>query len=228
MIDYFTFSRTDANQYGVDGAIMLYHIRYWVAKNEANDKNYYDEKYWTYNTQSAFAQLFPFWSARKVGRILTKLEENGAIHSGNYNEKKYDRTKWFTLTNAIDKRGALHLTEMTNATTKTVEPIPDNNQSTTQSTNIIYPFESQDFKKMWDIWKDYKKEQFNFRYKSKYSEQGQLKQLATLSKNDEQNAIKHIEQAIAHGWKGFHPIKNERTRSNGFDSEKYRAYIESL
>ena len=155
MIDYFTFSRIDAEQYGVDEAVMLHHIRYWVAKNEANDHNYRDGKYWTYNTQSALAQLFPYWSARKVGRILSKLEEAGAIESGNYNDKKYDRTKWFTLSNANDKTGNVHLSKLTNANTETVEPIPNNNQSTKHSTNIVYPWDSELFKKTWDIWKQY-------------------------------------------------------------------------
>ncbi len=228
MIDYFTFSRIDAEQYGVDGAVMLHHIRYWVAKNEANDHNYRDGKYWTYNTQSALAQLFPYWSARKVGRILSKLEEEGAIESGNYNDKKYDRTKWFTLSNGIDKTGDVHLSKLTNANTEIVEPIPDNNQRTKHNTNIVYPWDSELFKKTWDIWKQYKKEQFNFKYANKYTEQAQLKKLTNLAQNEEQKAIELIEYAIAEGWKGFYPIRNKATTSNGFDAEKYRAHLESL
>ena len=228
MIDYFTFSRIDAEQYGVDGAVLLHHIRYWVAKNEANDRNYCDGKYWTYNTQSALSQLFPFWSARKVGRLLSKLEEQGVIESGNYNDKKYDRTKWFTLSNANDTSGSIHLSKLTNASTETVEPIPNNYQSTNHTTTIIYPFDSEKFKNMWDIWKDYKRQQFNFKYKNQYSEQAELKKLANLAQNEEHTAIQHIEEAIAGTWKGFHPIKNKTATGNGFDTEKYRAYNESL
>ena len=87
MIDYFSFSKVDAEQYGVDGAVMLHHIRYWVAKNDANENNYHEDKYWTYNSTKAFAILFPFWSARKVGRVLKKLEDEGAIISGNLTAK---------------------------------------------------------------------------------------------------------------------------------------------
>ena len=92
MIDYYTFSKVDAEQYGVDGAVMLHHIRYWIAKNEANENNYHEGQYWTYNSTKAFAHLFPFYSARKIGRILSKLEDEGAIISGNFNGKKYDRS----------------------------------------------------------------------------------------------------------------------------------------
>ena len=156
MIDYFTFSTKDANQYGVDGAIMLHHIRYWVAKNEANETNFHDGQYWTYNSTTAFAKLFPFYSARKIGRILSKLEEESAIISGNFNGKRYDRTKWFTLVNAITENGDLHLTKMVNGITKYVEPIPKYNHITTQNTTkkgIEMPFEGYKFAEAWQIWK---------------------------------------------------------------------------
>ena len=228
MIDYFTFATEDANQYGVDGAIMLHHIRYWVAKNEANDKNYHEERYWTYNSQSAFAKLFPFWTARKIGRLLTKLEEEGAIMSGNFNDKRYDRTKWFTLTNAIDNYGSLDMSKMTNGLVKNDLPIPDNYQSKTQSiTQIVFPFDSDVFKERWTLWKKYKKEEHKFAYKSQVSEQAALKRIADLSNNNEQNAIELIEHAIAQGWKGFYADKT-RKGSKSFDAEKYRAYIDTL
>ena len=228
MIEYFTFSTKDANQYGVDGAILLHHIRYWVAKNEANDKNYHDERYWTYNSQTAFSKLFPFWTARKIGRLLTKLEEDGVILSGNYNDKRYDRTKWFTLVNGITDLGGIHLSKMTNALTKNDSPIPDNNHSITQSTTkrgLVFPFESKKFLKFWGIWKQYKKDEHRFAYRSIVSEQAALKNLAKISKNNEQNAIELIEHAIAQGWKGFYSTKKG---DNKFDADEYSAYIDTL
>ena len=228
MIDYFTFSTKDANKYGVDGAILLHHIRYWVSKNEANDKNFHDGMYWTYNSTSAFSKLFPFYTARKIGRLLTMLEDEGAIQSGNYNAKRYDRTKWFTLSNAIPESGTIHLSKMVNAITKNVEPIPYNNQSITQNTTkrgLVFPFESKKFLKFWGIWKQYKKDEHRFAYRSIVSEQAALKNLAKISKNNEQNAIELIEHAIAQGWKGLYSTKKG---DNKFDADEYRTYIESL
>lgn len=230
MIDYFTFSTKDANQYGVDGAILLHHIRYWVAKNEANDKNYHDDRYWTYNSQTAFSKLFPFWTARKIGRLLTKLEEDGVILSGNYNDKRYDRTKWFTLVNGITDLGGIHLSKMTNAITKNDSPIPDNNHSITQSTNkggLVMPFDSSNFQKFWGIWKDYKKVEHKFAYRSVIAEQAALKHLNKISNNNEAKSIELIEYAIAHGWKGIFPTK-ERNADKKFDSDEYSAYIDTL
>ena len=125
-MDYFAFSKEDAEQYGVEAAVMLHHIRYWVDKNEANDKNFFEDKYWTFNSTTAFSKLFPFWSARKIGRLLTKLEDEGAIVSSRFNKQKYDRTKWYTLGNGITKTDPTHLTISVNGNDKNGKPIPDN------------------------------------------------------------------------------------------------------
>ena len=230
MIDYFTFSTKDAKQYGVDGAIMLHHIRYWVAKNEANETNFHDGQYWTYNSTTAFAKLFPFYSARKIGRILSKLEEESAIISGNFNGKRYDRTKWFTLVNAITENGDLHLTNMVNGITKYVEPIPKYNQSTTQITTkkgIELPFEGELFAEAWQIWKQYKKLEKNFRFKSSISEQASLINLQKISNNNEQDAITIIHTSVAQGWSGFYADKKAKGKKE-FDNAKYSDYLDTL
>ena len=230
MIDYFTFSTKDAKQYGVDGAIMLHHIRYWVAKNEANETNFHDGQYWTYNSTTAFAKLFPFYSARKIGRILSKLEEESAIISGNFNGKRYDRTKWFTLVNAITENGDLHLTKTVNGITKYVEPIPKYNQSTTQITTkkgIELPFEGELFAEAWQIWKQYKKLEKNFRFKSSISEQASLINLQKISNNNEQDAITIIHTSVAQGWSGFYADKKAKGKKE-FDNAKYSDYLDTL
>ena len=229
MIEYFCFSKDDAEQYGVDGAVMLHHIRYWVAKNEANENNYHDNMYWTYNSTKAFAQLFPFWSARKIGRILSKLEDDGAIISGNFNGSRYDRTKWFTLANPITENDTLHLSKMVNGNTAIVEPIPKYNHITTQNTTkekVVMPFEGGKFAEAWQIWKQYKKVEKGFGFKSSISEQASLLNLQKIS-NNEQEAITIIHNAIAQGWSGLYADKKAK-RKKGFDKEKYLAHLDTL
>lgn len=67
---------------------------------------------------------------------------------------------------------------------------------------IIYPFNSETFMNLWEVWRRFKKEQFNFTYKP-IGEQGALKELSELSKGNEETAIKIIRQSIQKGWKGF-------------------------
>lgn len=78
---------------------------------------------------------------------------------------------------------------------------------------IIFPFVSENFKKMWSNWIDYKKQQFNFTYKSAISEQGALKDLSKLSDGNEYMAIELIENAISKAWKGIY--KPDNFKSNG-------------
>lgn len=229
MIEYFCFSKDDAEQYGVDGAVMLHHIRYWVAKNEANENNYHENMYWTYNSTKAFSQLFPFWSARKIGRILSKLEDDGAIISGNFNGSRYDRTKWFTLANPITENDTLHLSKMVNGNTASVEPIPKYNHITTQNTTkekVVMPFEGGKFAEAWQMWKQYKKVEKGFGFKSSISEQASLLNLQKIS-NNEQEAITIIHNAIAQGWSGLYADKKAK-RKKGFDKEKYLAHLDTL
>jgi uncharacterized protein YdaU (DUF1376 family) len=78
-----------------------------------------------------------------------------------------------------------------------------------ESKEIVFPFVSEVFKKYWQLWIDYKKEQFNFTYKSNISIQATLNELVKLSNGNEQLAIKIIEQSMSKGWQGFFQLKNE-------------------
>lgn len=230
MIDYFSFSTEDATKYGVDGAILLHHLRYWVAKNEANDKNFHEGSHWTYNSTSAFAALFPFWTARKIGRLLQKLEDDGIIRSGNFNNKRYDRTKWFTVSgNTICQKGEMHSSNMVNAITKYVEPIPDNNHTKTQNTTkVILPFEEIEFLEAWTMWKDERKQKKISKYTPR-GEQGALHLLHEQSGKDLQEALAMINNAIARGWQSIHPRKNgKRNTDKQFNTDKYSDYLDTL
>jgi len=129
----YSFNPYHAKEYGVDESIMLHNILYWLQKNRANKENLRDGKYWTYNSASAFTELFPFWNERKIARILSSLEKQGAIESGNFNRVSYDRTKWFSspLLEPFDKSGKsnyqkcqMDRTNLVNGLTSFVRPIP--------------------------------------------------------------------------------------------------------
>ena len=63
------------------------------------------------------------------------------------------------------------------------------------------------------FWKQYKKEQFNFKYKSSISEQAALMKLSKISNTDAQ-AIAIIMQSIENGWKGLFEIKTHGKSTN--------------
>lgn len=120
------FEIEDAVKYGVEKAVLLYNIRYWVEKNKANDRNKHkheDNKiyYWTFNSGSAFAKLFPYMNERSIRRWLQEMEDEGIIISGKFNKHNYDQTKWYSLPNYVTP-----LDKMTDTVTENDRPIPDN------------------------------------------------------------------------------------------------------
>jgi uncharacterized protein YdaU (DUF1376 family) len=78
-----------------------------------------------------------------------------------------------------------------------------------QKQELTLPFDSENFVRHWDWWRQYKQEQFSFRYKSVVTEQTALNELVKLARGDEVLATEIIKQSIANGWKGFFPIKPE-------------------
>lgn len=79
--------------------------------------------------------------------------------------------------------------------------------------DIIYPFTSENFIKFWGLWKQYKKDEHRFKYKTPVTEQAALKKIAELANGDEYTAIKIIEESIANGYKGLFALK---IQNNGF------------
>jgi len=91
-----------AKEVGINGAVILKHLFYWVQKNKANDKHFHDGRYWTYSSCKAFTEIFPYLSERQIRSALKLLEEKGYIVSGNYNDTQYDHTTWYSLTEKCD------------------------------------------------------------------------------------------------------------------------------
>lgn len=95
---YHSFNIVIAKEYGILEAIILGHLEYWIQKNAANQKNYHDGFYWTYNSARAFTELFPYVSQRQIQTALKHLKELEIIQTGNFNKSSYDRTLWYAFT----------------------------------------------------------------------------------------------------------------------------------
>lgn len=87
-----------AKKVGFDEANILGFVAYWVKNNRDNNRNFYDGRYWTYNSAQALTEQFPYWTRRQISGLLEKLEKMGAIVKGNYNKNKFDRSSWYALT----------------------------------------------------------------------------------------------------------------------------------
>ena len=118
------FDVEDAVKYGVEKAVILYNLKFWITRNLANEKHRHDERTWTYNSAEAFAKLFPYFNAQKIARLLRQLEDAGVIVSGNYNLAGYDQTKWYAF---VDEETVFQgqFSNLNNGIFKSEQPIPD-------------------------------------------------------------------------------------------------------
>ena len=82
-----------AKEIGLNEAIMLQQMHYWLIKSSHE----FEGVKWFYKTLEDWQTEFPFWSTMTIRRTLTNLEKQKVIRIGNFNKKKFDKTKWYTI-----------------------------------------------------------------------------------------------------------------------------------
>lgn len=133
-----------ATKLGVEKAVIIHNMYFWINHNAKNNKNVYDSSVWTYNSASAFGKLFPYIKDRTISRYLLELERDGYIKTGNYSDNIFDKTKWYSFTDnfleelknlgfdieniLLSQNVHIDMHKMANRTTESGEPIPDSKQ----------------------------------------------------------------------------------------------------
>lgn len=105
-------------------------FEFWLELNKANESNFHDGKYWTFNTVKALGKIFPYVSERKIRNALKHLQDENIIITGNYNKSAYDGTLWYAFTDfaeSILQKRKMEDLKKSNRKRDNVEPIPDNN-----------------------------------------------------------------------------------------------------
>ena len=130
-----------ASRYGLEEAIFLDSIVHWYRLNRADNRNYHDGRWWTYNSIVAYTDQFPWWSSKQIRRIAASLRDQGALLTGNYNRNGRDRTIWYSPSdealslygidpvdsqtgNCTCPNGQMQTPEQANASAQTVQPLP--------------------------------------------------------------------------------------------------------
>ena len=94
------FEARAAEVVGVNAAIILHNLAYWCNHNRYNGRHLHNGVYWTYNSNKAFREQFPYLGRDAIETAIKKLEEGGYVIIGNFSDDKRDRTRWFSVTNA--------------------------------------------------------------------------------------------------------------------------------
>lgn len=92
------FHVSAAIKVGVNAAIILEQFDFYIAKNKANGRHYHDGRYWTYNSVSAFKDMYPYMSEKSIRTAISKLVDGGYVLVGDYNKNRYQRPKWYSVT----------------------------------------------------------------------------------------------------------------------------------
>ena len=137
------FDVEDAMKYGVEKAVVLYNIRFWLNNNRNKDLSAvkHDGYYWMYNTARDMSNVLPYFTQSKVQRLLKQLEDDGVLIVGNYNKVKYDRTKWYTLSEfTYNENCCTQTSELTIGNEQIEQPIQDSKTNTKTNNKINIPF----------------------------------------------------------------------------------------
>lgn len=86
-----------AVEIGLNEALVLQQVHYWLEINKKNNRNYHEGRFWTYNTINEWQEEFPFWSNSTIKRIFKNLRDMKLIIVDNFNVYQMDRTLWYTI-----------------------------------------------------------------------------------------------------------------------------------
>lgn len=146
----FSFDEDLAVKYGINEAILINIIAYWVKLNTVNKRNFYEGRYWTYNSITAFTEIFPFWSRETIKRTIAHLKDENLILTSNFSDDRFKRVNYYSLSDrGMELLWKTHTREAQNEqdsmlkmsqsvdTTNTINI--DNTVDTTKETNTASP-----------------------------------------------------------------------------------------
>lgn len=88
---------TLATLIGLNEAIVLQQVHYLLMCKKNTGQDFIVGHYWVYNTYEKWQEQFPFWSLMTIRRTFTSLEKKNLLITGNYNQSRFDNTKWYTI-----------------------------------------------------------------------------------------------------------------------------------
>lgn len=83
---------------GLNHLYVLDQIYSWINYNKKHNKNFKNGKFWTFSSIKDMQERdFPFLSVSTLRNILKHLEDLSFIIVSNFNNSKWNKTKWYTI-----------------------------------------------------------------------------------------------------------------------------------
>lgn len=96
-----SFDQGVAIDCGVNAAVTLNHIIYWLRFNEKNPDCQKNGKIWMYETQDRMAEFFKFYSKKEVRDYIKILLDKGYLVKDNFNGNPFDHKSWYSLSDDL-------------------------------------------------------------------------------------------------------------------------------
>lgn len=160
-------------------------------------------------------------SISTIKRALTKLIEQGFVIQLKYNGRvrhlqSSDPARSSNVNHEMVQND-LSDGSKSNHQMVQIEPISKQGKKTLETSNELQlpeGFNIDEFRDAWQTWKQYKKEEHRFNYKSTISEQTTIHKLHQDTNGSAKHAIIAIGNAIARGWKGIFPDSADTSERN--------------
>ena len=82
---------------GMEYAVFLSHVDYWINYNKRLGKNLREGRYWTFQTLEEMHNHFPYLSIEQLRRITKRLNDEGILLKGQFNDSKWNKTIWYSI-----------------------------------------------------------------------------------------------------------------------------------
>ena len=175
-------------------------------------------------------------SQLKIGKRLEKcwkfMEEIDLIQSKNgetFNEQLLNFSEKYQIKKEKNRKKVSEWREkqLDSENVTSTEPVRNPRkvkESKVKESKVEYHWTEDEFSQIWEFWKKYKKQQYNFTYKE-IGEQGALSKLVELSGGKLETAMLIIKQSIQNGWKGFFELKGI-AKTEEYDREQIFADLQ--
>lgn len=95
---YIKCSRRFADVWGLDVAVVMEQVKYWLTRNSKEPANVRDGTVWFYHSIRKLQEsYFPYWTQRQLAVLLDYMVKVGLLRVGRFNKIGYDRTRWYTV-----------------------------------------------------------------------------------------------------------------------------------
>ena len=67
-----SFNTDVAERYGIQEAVLLDWLAFWLVENERNERNFYEGRYWVFNSAKALADKFHYITPNVIQKNTEK------------------------------------------------------------------------------------------------------------------------------------------------------------